>query len=273
MKFSRRKFITWFAIGTPLALALDAFGFERFFVDTNTYKLNKDADNKNPVNILQISDLHLQEFDYKAKRLAAQLNRLAPDIILFTGDAIDKRENIHSFREFLAAINQAIPKFAILGNWEYWGKIDLVKLKNLYNENNCKLLVNATAQILLKGKTISITGTDDFVGGSADIKESLTGYTHSDYHIILNHCPEYNDIIDEEISLDVPVDLILSGHTHGGQVNLLGFIPVMPPGSGRFIKGWYKTARGFRVYVSRGIGTSVIPARLGARAEVSMFEI
>ncbi len=273
MKFSRRKFIKWFAFGVPVAMAFDAFIFERFFVETSRHILNDIAKSANKIYLLQVSDLHLQTFDYKAKLLVAKINRLKPNVILFTGDSIDKKENLSVLREFLGAIDKSVPKFSILGNWEYWGKVDINKLRQIYKENNCELLVNSSRQVWIKEKLISITGTDDFLGGNADIKKALEDYTSADYQIILNHCPEYNDFIDREISASVPVNLILSGHTHGGQVNIFGYIPFLPRGSGRFVKGWYKTERGFPVYVSKGIGTSMIPARFGARAEVAMFEL
>jgi predicted MPP superfamily phosphohydrolase len=192
---------------------------------------------------------------------------------LITGDAVDKEENIGLLREFLTVVNDNIPKAAILGNWEYWGRLDINKLKQIYQEHNCTLLVNETKQFNLSGKTISITGTDDFVGGNANILIALQKFILSDYHIILNHCPEYNDTIREVIPKTISADLILSGHTHGGQINIFGFIPFLPSGSGSFVKGWYKKEGAIPIYVSKGVGTSILPARFGARAEIAIFNI
>ena len=88
--------------------------------------------------------------------------------------------------------------------------------------------------------------------------------------IVLTHCPEHRDIIVQQNQLKI--DFILSGHTHGGHVNILGFAPFTPRGSGRYIGGWYKDQNPI-LYVSKGIGTSVIPFRFGARAEVAVFTI
>jgi predicted MPP superfamily phosphohydrolase len=272
MKISRRKFMTWFAIGAPLAMLLDGFFIERFFVETREYFLT-DKSKNNKLRILQLSDLHLKTFDVKAKALARKINDIKPDLLLITGDAIDKKENIGLLNEFLDVVDDHIPKAAILGNWEYWGKINIDKLRQVYSDHNCTLLINETKQFSLLGKTISITGTDDFVVGNADIAVALQKFISSDYHIILNHCPEYNDIINEEIPKTISVDLILSGHTHGGQINLFGFIPFLPVGSGRFVKGWYKKKGSIPIYVSKGVGTSIFPARFGARAEIAIFYI
>jgi predicted MPP superfamily phosphohydrolase len=187
MKISRRKFITWFAIGTPLVALLDGFLIERFFVETKEYFLTE-KNNNNTLRILQLSDLHLKTFDLKAKTLAKKINNIKPDLLLITGDAIDKKENIDLLNEFLTAVGDGIPKAAILGNWEYWGKINISKLRQVYSDHNCTLLINETKQFSLPGKTISISGTDDFVGGNADIAVALQKFISSDYHIILNHC-------------------------------------------------------------------------------------
>jgi predicted MPP superfamily phosphohydrolase len=272
MKVSRRKFIKWFAIGMPLAIILDAFFVERFFVETREYFLTDKSKDSN-LRILQVSDLHLKDFGIKAKRLVAKINRIKPDLLLMTGDAIDKKENINKLNEFLNTIDGAIPKAAILGNWEYWGKVDIDALREVYRDHNCTLLINDTTQFSLLGKTVSITGTDDFVGGNADIAVALQKFVSSDHHIILNHCPEYNDTIREAVPKTISADLILSGHTHGGQINLFGYIPFLPVGSGRFVKGWYKEDGLIPIYVSKGVGTSIFPARFGARAEIALFFI
>lgn len=161
---------------------------------------------------------------------------------------------------------------AILGNWEYWGKIDLAALNRIYADNNCKLLINQSVQYAIKHKTISITGVDDYLGGNADIETAIKGYQKSDHHIILNHCPQYSDRISALLSPEVNVDFILSGHTHGGQINIFGFIPFLPQGSGKYIKGWYND-NAHPLYVSKGIGTSMLPARFGARAEIAIFNL
>jgi predicted MPP superfamily phosphohydrolase len=66
------------------------------------------------------------------------------------------------------------------------------------------------------------------------------------------------------------MNVILSGHTHGGQINLFGIIPFKPVGSGRYLKGWYHDKT---MFVSKGIGTSILPARFMARAEMALFHL
>ncbi len=139
-----------------------------------------------------------------------------------------------------------------------------------YEENNCELLINNSQQLTINNKTISITGIDDYVAGKADIELAVKNYQQSDYHIILNHCPEYGDVISEKLKGKLAFDFMLSGHTHGGQINLFGFVPFKPQGSGKYLKGWYNNDS---LYVSKGIGTSIFPARFMAKAEIAVFKL
>ncbi|NRF40665.1 metallophosphoesterase [Pedobacter foliorum] len=270
MKVTRRKFIRTGLLVTLGAVLVDMFWFEKFFIETNEFYIGKATKETTNIKVVQISDLHLQSINSQLSRLASKLNKLKPELILITGDAIDKAQNVSLLNDFLKLIDKQIKKVAILGNWEYWGNIDLNELNKVYLENNCTLLVNQTTQYLFGDTSISITGVDDFVGGNANYNAAIKDYKKSDYHIVLNHCPQYNDYISTQI--DTHVDFILSGHTHGGQINLLGFAPFLPPGSGKYVKGWY-TQNNSKFYVSKGIGTSMLPARFGARAEIAIFNL
>lgn len=267
--FSRKRLglLVFFIIVTGVLYALF---FERNFICVKTFHLNPEATEAEHLKILQISDLHLQSISYPVKRIAGKVSHLSPDLILLTGDAIDKAENIYLVEDFLKLLNDSIPKAAILGNWEYWSRTDLRKLEEIYRQHNCRLLVNETMQFVFGKKTVSVTGIDDFVGGNADISLALRNFKQSDFHIILNHCPEYVSAIFARKEQDIKTDLILSGHTHGGQISLFGWTPYLPPGSGAYPHGWYES-NGERMYVSKGVGTSLLPVRFGARAEIAMF--
>ncbi len=270
MAISRRKLIKTGLALTSTALFLDAFWIEESFIQTKEFYLNnasKDANNN--IKIVQLSDIHIQIVNSPLVHLAEMLNKLQPDLIVFTGDVLDRPENITVFKRFIGLIDVHIPKAAILGNWEYWANVRLEQLNVIYENNNCKLLINQGTQYKLKEKIFSITGVDDFVAGKPNITEALKLYLPSDYHIILNHCPQYTDQIRSALPSNIKSDLILSGHTHGGQVNLFGFCPYLPRGSGKYVKGWYSGNP--KMYVSKGIGTSIFPIRLGARAEVAIF--
>lgn len=224
----------------------------------------------NPIIFAQISDLHIQSLTRAHKQIASRINELKPDVLFFTGDSVDKADKLDIFDQFLSEIDHDIPKKAILGNWEYWGHVDLTSLKQLYEKHNGELLVNENSSLECNGRSLSIIGVDDLVGGTADFKKAISGMPPADVTITLAHCPKTRNLIS--IESGVKTDLVLSGHTHGGQINILGFIPFKPQGSGTFVKGWYKKEYP-HMYVSKGIGTSILPIRFGARAEVAVFSI
>lgn len=270
MAISRRKFITSGLVVFAGAVATDAFWLEKHFIEKEEFFVGTATPQTANLRVIQVSDLHMQSVTNTLKQLAKYLNQQKPDLILFTGDSIDKASNISVLDSFLKEIDNSIQKVAILGNWEYWGNVDLTALRKVYNNHNCELLVNNTKQFAFRNRTISITGVDDLVGGNAHIETALREFKKSDHHIVLNHCPEYYDTIADYNR--TKIDLVLSGHTHGGQLNILGFTPFLPRGSGRYVKGWYKEKTPY-LYVSKGIGTSIFPARFGARAEVAIFNL
>jgi predicted MPP superfamily phosphohydrolase len=266
---SRRKFIKRSALALISIFLLDIFWFEKAVIKWKHFDISKDYHKK--ITAIQLSDLHLKSVNRIHRPIAKKINNLNPELIFITGDAIDDSQNLDLLDAFLKLINKGIKKFAILGNWEYWGHVDLVKLKELYKTHNCQLLINQSEQIKIKERNISIIGIDDFVGGNADYKKAINKLIPSETNIVLTHCPEHRDIIEIEKG-NLKIDLVLSGHTHGGQINIFGYAPFKPQGSGNYLSGWYKKSEPI-LYVSKGIGTSILPIRFGARAEVTIFEI
>lgn len=270
MKIKRRHFITLGFIGGIAALILDSFWFELYCFEVKSFILNNS--NLKKIKALQISDLHLNTIRLRQRALIDKIGAINPDLLLLTGDVIDKSANLELLDNFLSQLDNNLEKVAILGNWEYWGEINLKDLQKIYTKNNCTLLINDSKNYRFENRTISITGMDDFVGGMPDISKALINYSKSNYHIVLNHCPEYTTQIAHRLETEIPVDLILSGHTHGGQINILGKVPFLPQGCGEYLSGWYKD--NFKnLYVSKGFGTSILPIRLGARAEIAVFHI
>jgi len=266
---TRRKFIKRGIIAIVGFVLLDIFWFEKSLIQWKKIDLtNKKND---PIKIIQLTDLHFNGIDTKYKRIAKRINSINPDLVVFTGDSIDSDDYINDFNQFLGLINFDVKKYSITGNWEYWGRVDINRLKKIYSNNNCELLINENRQIDLRSRKISIIGIDDYIGGQADFKKARLDLLPSDKTIVLSHCPEYRDIIKQEKG-DSKIDLVLSGHTHGGQVKFLGFAPFTPHGSGRYLNGLYDDYEP-KLYVSKGVGTSILPIRFGARAEIAIFDI
>ena len=266
---TRRKFIKRGFLATIALVLLDSLWFEKYVIDWSYFDISKSKNNK--IKIIQISDLHFDKLRYFHKSIAKKINAKKPDLIFITGDSVDKAENTSTLNDFLALIDHHIPKYAITGNWEYWGDVDLIELRAVYSKNNCELLINENRTLSIRNRDVSIIGIDDLVGGNADFKKSIEGLTPSEINIVLSHCPVYRDTITQQKG-DLNIDLVLSGHTHGGQITFLGFAPFKPQGSGKYLKGWSKEVEP-KMYISKGIGTSVLPIRFGARAEMVEMEI
>lgn len=270
--WTRRNFIKSSLLVSLSALLLDALWLEHFFMETTHHQLRSKSGAPLGLKFIQISDLHLKSVNTQLKRLAKKINTLKPDLIFLTGDSIEDGGKLPVLDELLSLLDPDTKKVAILGNWEYWGGVNLAELSALYKKHNCELLVNQAAQYEFNGKSILITGIDDLLGGQPNLSEALRAFKESDCHIILNHCPQYAETIASQLTPGRSCNAILSGHTHGGQVNLFGYIPFLPAGSGKYIKGWYKVGN-LDLYVSKGIGTSLLPIRFGARAELAVFEV
>src|SRR5688572_5670480 len=152
---TRRKFIKFGIAALAALVSIDAFWIERFFIETNEFYLGDSTSTTTNIKLIQISDLHLQSVGRALIQLAKTINNAKPDLILITGDAIDKAANISVLNDFLKLIDDHIRKVAILGNWEYWGKVDLQELRRTYNRHNGVLLINQTIQYSFHERTIS----------------------------------------------------------------------------------------------------------------------
>lgn len=265
---TRRKFIIGGLGLITTAVALDAFWYEKFFIEVNEHFIGEATVSTKNIKLLQISDLHLRTLRQTHIDLVREINAIKPDLILFTGDIIDRNKNLDKLDDFLSLFDPSIQKTAILGNWECW-HVHPLELLKVYDKHNCELIVNHSYKYNFGNTSISISGMDDLVGGRPDFNMAMQSYTPAKYHVVMTHCPLHRDTIQEQMN-DIPIDLVLSGHTHGGQVNIFGFAPARPRGSGKYVSGWYKESIP-HLYVSRGIGTSAFPVRFGSRAEVSIF--
>lgn len=267
-KLTRRQFITGGILATAGLVLADAFWFEKSFVDWREYNL---GNHSNPIKIIQISDLHLRSINPIHQSIAKKINQLQPDLLFFTGDTIDRRRHINLLDEFLSSINKDIKKIAILGNWEYWGELNMPQLKTLFAQHNGELLINQSINLQIKERNVCIAGLDDWVAGDPDFELVKQNLQPGDLTIFLCHCPGYRDRIAKQKG-DLKIDFVLSGHTHGGQVNFFGFAPYKPRGSGKYLSGWYDEKEP-KLYVSKGVGTSIMPVRFNSRAEGGIFNV
>lgn len=261
----RRRFLAALAGGAFVASGLDAFAIEpgRVTVTRNAF-----GSGDGPIlRLVQLTDLHLNGVGNHEAEVAEAVRRLEPDLVLCTGDMIEREEDLDLLDAFLDLLDPDTPKLGIYGNWERWAKIRPEALAAAYEDHDGRLLVNETIVGTRDGRAYAITGLDDLVGGRPDLERATADLEPGPNHLLLEHCPAYRD----DITGDRRPAWMLAGHTHGGQVKLPGWAPVRPRGSGRYLEGWYRDGRP-ELYVCRGIGTVGIPARFFAPPEVAAFD-
>ena len=210
-------------------------------------------------SIAVISDLHLDGLGAREQKLLEILKKRQPDIVILLGDVVDSPDDLPELARFLGAL-PASRRLAVLGNREYWGGIDRNALLGVYAKYDVRLLINDCYE--------GIVGLDDATAGKPNLETALGKCRSDDPEVspflLLQHSPGFFEIAP---SGKPQFSLSLAGHTHGGQITLFDWAPWTPPGSGAFVAGNYATPFG-ALYVTRGIGTSMIPLRIGARSEV-----
>lgn len=269
------------ATGAGLGVA-NAFGIEPNRVTVSRHRIG--APGARTLRVVQLTDLHLRDVGFHEHRIAEAVAELRPQLLLLTGDSIDRRDRLPQLSEFLGLLPRGGEGIAILGNWEHWGGVDLRALRSTYERHGIRLLRDESVTLSLPAGRLLVTGLDDLVGGRPSVPAALAHATPAPDHLLLAHCPAHRELFVRAAHASPPLpgmdpldpallrpQLMLSGHTHGGQLRFAGWAPFLPQGSGRYVSGWYR-GNGPDLYVSRGLGTSVVPARIGAPPEIAVFD-
>lgn len=223
--------------------------------------------------IVQISDLHNAEFGENNHRLLNNIRKLQPDIIVITGDLIDsRRTNLEIAVAFTEAAAEIAPTYYVPGNHE-------ARFSSLSNIH--KRLSDAGAQLLLKknvllekdGQKIRLSGIWDAIFyPDGQFPDEVKALLPNDgiYTILLSHQPE-----EFPAYVEAGADLVLAGHTHGGQFRLpfLGGIFTLSEGFFPKYDGGVLTEGDTTMVISRGLGQSVIPLRINNRPEIVVITL
>ena len=230
--------------------------------------------------IAQISDLHNEQIGEDNEKLLDMLQKAAPDIIVITGDMIDsRRTDIEVATHFAEQAVKIAPCYYVTGNHEArLSEEAYSKFEKEMEENGVIVLHNAEVLIEREGEHISIAGMDDpsYASNHSGIRYSnlsnhiMELYSEDGYHVLLSHRPElFKNYVEAE------VDLVLSGHAHGGQFRFPFIGGMIAPNQGFFPKydaGLF-TEDTTNMIVSRGIGNSLFPLRFNNRPEVVVVEL
>lgn len=242
--------------------------------------------------ILHVSDIHFDESIASNSDLweALRSGDLA-NIILITGDFITYDRYTNSLVEQLAGATAKDGVFGVLGNHDYMVSNiaqhfyhDILRRSRVSNNwhSLVYLLKNIGVRVLINeyvsvrteaGVLIFIEGTDDPVIGNPEIAEREAEYDSSSFKVLMSHSP---DILYSAELRKKKYDLILSGHTHGGQIRLPGIGPLFT--ATKYAKrnecsGTYKITDGTFVNVSSGVGHSLLPIRFNCPAELVVLEL
>ncbi len=224
-----------------------------------------------PVRFLHISDLHSNSETKMNLDIWQKIDKLSFDIVVITGDLIMNKVNeLSAHLPYLKRLAERVPVFFTDGNHEAYVHD---KIKNVLEEIGVTVLYNEKKAVTIRGLQLNIIGTKDYKRLVAEdfcgLPELFSNTSHR-LTVVLTHQPQLFDKIKS-----YSPDLVLSGHTHGGQIRI-PFLPTLfAPWQGflpKYGDGLYFD-RGSVLYVSKGIGTTVFPLRLFNRAEIGLIEV
>lgn len=260
-----RQHIILLAVAVAIAaLAIDAFVIEPENVQVNEFVIHGNV--KSPLKIADLTDLHTRGMGRPERKVLAILAREKPDVILVTGDTLaDPFGNYAACMEVykrLSALNAPLGVWFVRGNWE--NKSPVRHERQFYHEAGINLLVDQNHQLR---PDVWLIGLDDPSTSTPNLRQAFQGVPQNVYTIVAFHAPAFFRFIAGQ------ANLVLTGHTHGGQIRIPFVKPFwLPSGSGPYLEGWYEE-KGSRMYVNRGVGMSEIPARFLCSPEVAIITV
>ena len=214
--------------------------------------------------VVHLIELHLNRYQPQHDLVVAAIGELRPDWIFITGDLLNVPEGLPHLFRFLARLREIAPVFVTLGNHDHYSGVPIDRFCELADRHKITLLINQATFIPLDGGEIAIVGVDDPSLHRADLR-CLPSPAQNRFIFLLAHAPNILDQLEEHHS----VDLILCGHSHGGQWRIPGMPTIwLPPGCNGRIEGHYGEP-GRRLYINRGLGWSFIPLRWNCTPEIA----
>lgn len=249
---------------------------QQAFVETSAIEINRLAiELRNlpasfaGLRVVQLSDVHHSSY-MSAQRIAEvvdAVNALDGDVIVLTGDYVSYSPYyIAGAAETLGQLRAPLGVFAVLGNHDHWNNAD--EVARALEREGISVLRNTHTRVDLGGESVIFAGIDDLTVRAADLDRALRGTGSDSVRILLSHNPG----IIRQAALRA-VDLVLSGHTHGGQVRvpLIG-APTVYNYPKELVSGHARMG-GTQIYVNRGLGTVIVPVRVGSCPEITVFTL
>jgi predicted MPP superfamily phosphohydrolase len=276
---SRRRFLTTGLCGGA-GLAFYSGEVERHWIEVKPLEIHLQSLPAafDGMRIAQLSDIHLDEFTepFLLRHSIDEINRIQPDAVFLTGDYVTyqiapKKTAVKSAWQCARILNElkCPQRYAIMGNHDVALGEKLVT--EALTANGITVLNNSYLPMERGGSRIWLAGLDDPVSGRPDPDAAIPASIRNvpdEPVIVMCHAPDYADRLAAHPS-GKSVALMLSGHTHGGQVRLpfVGALD-LPPGGRKFVEGWFRIGS-MQLYVNRGIGTVGVPFRFDCPPEIT----
>ncbi len=212
---------------------------------------------------MHLTDLHIVKFGKIEEKVLKIVEKEKPDLILISGDSVHG-PSYFGIRQLLLNLKAPLGVWSVRGNWE--NKFKNSNEMRLYKEAGAHLLINKNAHIV---DSLWLVGLDETIYGNPNLLEAEKAIPKDAYKIGIFHTPDFYEKNYKSF------DLVLAGHTHGGQIRiplLTDFMLDLKKGVGGFVEGWFKKENS-KMYVSRGVGTSKLPIRFLCRPEVAIIQL
>jgi uncharacterized protein len=259
-------------VGSALAGGLTATGYATLF-EPNRLKISRVnvpikrlPPGLDGLRIVLMSDFHLFPFTSAdlIQQAIRQASTLQPDIALFAGDFVYSEAGAaYELSPILAQLNSKLGSFAVLGNHDHVKGAEIVQ--NALERSGIEVLNNRGVTLSFGPSGLYLAGMDSMAAGCPDVRAAFSDHRGNSPTLVLAHEPDTIDYYSQE----APIDLQLSGHSHGGQIRLPGFGPVILPTFGRrYPRGLYQI-NDSQLFTSQGIGTVDLPVRINCPPEIA----
>ncbi|MFO1442766.1 metallophosphoesterase [Bacillus sp. Bva_UNVM-123] len=209
------------------------------------------------IKIFFISDIHKRVI---SEDLIQKVLDMKPDIVIIGGDLMEKRVPFERVKNNIDTLKKLGPVYFVWGNNDY--EVDFRKLDAMLLHLGVKILDNTAVSFeSIEGDRLILIGVDDINQKRDDLELALQDIETDGFKILISHNPN----IVSKIKKEHNIHLVLSGHTHGGQIHILGYSP--------YKKGTIKKLKQTTLLISNGYGTTALPFRLGAKAETHIIKI
>jgi predicted MPP superfamily phosphohydrolase len=229
---------------------------------------------------VHITDLHLDRYLPRHDSIVEAIEGLSPDWIFVTGDLLTVSEGMPHLFRFLAHLRQIAPVYLTLGNHDHYSGVPVERYREWSERHDLELLMNETRVISVpsydasgarsefSGGELAIVGLDDPSLNRADVGCIPSRTTGRRFTVLLAHAPNVLDLLDSSHA----VDLVLCGHSHGGQWRIRRMPPLYLPYGCRGRSSGHYSENGHRLYVNRGLGWSLMPFRLNCPPEILLIQ-